>query len=622
MGRPRLHVVETIGKGGFGIVMRAWMQGEHGFLKEVAVKLLTPEASKNPQLLDRLRDEARLLALVNHRSVVRADGLTMHAGRWAVVMELVQGVSLARLIRQGGALTPRVAVEILAEVASALAAMHGARQPSGEPLEILHRDVKPGNVKVTATGDVKLLDFGNARAEYRQREARTEQLTYGTLAYMAPERFAGTEVPPGDVYSLGTMAFELLTARRFGPPAEDPDEHATRRHKRMTWLQERLGPQGHAIVSLLEAMLALDPAARPTAAEIERSLLQISGTLPGPSLRLWAMDHIPGLLLSTRVPWVPPSTDEEHGPSTSWVPMMPPAPQARTVPPPVWPAPSEGVAHPGARTEVAQGPAGAVPPSVPKVPTPPPPPSGPAPVLVVDSVTGPAPRRAGNLGWLGAMGAAAGMAALVPFLILAATGVVAAGDSFARRLETPPAPRVAGPGVVLEAVDWPEVEARPVDGGIDPDALVLAEVTTEPILARAPEPERPETPPVLAVREPPAGGSIAPARSAPAQQPEPQDVASPTASVAPAATTRLTSTPPSPAIRRARVVLRGDAEQAVLVDSAGSRFPLPGAVPPGAYSVLATFPEHSPASAGTVRVTGASTLELECLSRFALCRPS
>jgi len=618
--RPTLHVVETIGKGGFGIVMRAWMQGEHGFLKEVAVKLLTPEASKNPQLLDRLRDEARLLALVNHRSVVRADGLTMLRGRWAVVMEFVQGVSLARLIRQSGPLTPRVAVEVLAEVASALAAMHGAHQPSGERLEILHRDVKPGNVKVTATGDVKLLDFGNARAEYRQREARTEQLTYGTLAYMAPERFAGTEAPPGDVYSLGTMAFELLTGRRFGPPSEDPEEYAARRHKRMTWLRERLGPQGDALVSLLEAMLALDPAARPTAAGVERGLLQIAGTLPGPSLRLWAMDHIPGLLLSTRVPWVPPTTDEEHGPCTSWIPMTPPAPRKRSIPRPVWPAPSNGVAPPVARLETAQGPAGAVPPPLPEAPTPRP--SGPTPVLVAESVTGPAPRGARNRWWLGVMGAAAVMAALVPFLILGAAGVVAAGDALARRLEAPPAPRVTGPGVVLAPVDWPEVEARPVDGGIDPDALVLAEGATGQLLAEAPEPERPDTPPVLAVRKPPPGGSIAPARPAPAQRPGPRSVAPPTASVAPAATPRAAPTPPSPTIRRARVVLRGDAEHAVLVDTAGSRFPLPGTVPPGAYSVLVTFPDHSPASAGTVRVTGASTLELECLSRFALCRPS
>ena len=122
IGGRQLHVVETLGRGGFGVVMRAWLEGEHGFIKEVAVKLLSHEASREEHLLHRLRDEARLMGLVNHRAIVRSDGLALLGGRWAVIMELVHGVSLARFIRRKGALPLSVGVEVLAEVASALAA--------------------------------------------------------------------------------------------------------------------------------------------------------------------------------------------------------------------------------------------------------------------------------------------------------------------------------------------------------------------------------------------------------------------------------------------------------------------------------------------------------------------
>ena len=675
MASPRLHVVDTIGKGGFGVVMRAWLEGDHGFVKEVAVKLLSPEASQEAHLLHRLRDEARLMALVNHRAVVRADGLTMLGGRWAVVMEFVHGVSLSRLIRRKGSLPLRVSIELLAEIASALAAIHDAVDPSGEPLEILHRDVKPGNVQLTATGDVKLLDFGNARADYDAREARTEQLTYGTLAYMAPERFTGREEPAGDVYSLGAMAFELLSARRFGRSGEDEEEHRAQRRKRIRWMADFLGPQGAPTVRLLNDMLRFDESLRPSPASVERALLEMAQSIQGPSLRLWAMDHVPELVRTTRTPWTPSTADADDGPNTTWIPMSPTVTAPDSRPRMTWPGPASGPSQPASIGSHARTPTGpdrknirhlGAPKGPPgrsadiasarvrtRRPAPPeaaptenstpntaePASPRPTPVTVSESVTTQGPVRARFNWWLGGMAAAAGLSALIPFLIMGSAAVLAATDSLAREWEGPQSSIGSQPGTLVESADWPEVEARPIEDGTAGRAGGVAwePESIEPLEV---EPERPATPPVLAVREARPGGSVAPEvtpatrsqrRSSSPSAIRTQAATSPEDTQAEAETgrsrprrptaTRTEAEPPA-APARSSVSLRGDVERAVLIGTTGERFSIPGAVPPGTYSVLVTFPNQSPATAGTVRVNETSSLELECLSRFALCRPS
>ncbi len=331
IGAHRLHVIETLGKGGFGVVMRAWLEGENGFGKEVAVKVLSEEASAEEHLCERLRDEARLLGLVQHRAIVRVDGLTRVEGRWAVVMELVRGVDVARLLREESAVPPTVALDILSEVASALHAAHEGRGPDGRALRMLHRDVKPENLVLTPLGDIKLLDFGNARADCASRESKTSTLTYGTIAYMAPERFWGEDGPAADVYSLGVTTFELLTARRFGPGGVDGEEHAARVQRRLALLSERLGGHARELVQLIGAMVDWQASRRPSARGVERRLLDLRERWPGPGVRRWSERVVPPLLRA-RQPFTPPELPGPGGHTTFVSMMRPPARDDAEVP--------------------------------------------------------------------------------------------------------------------------------------------------------------------------------------------------------------------------------------------------------------------------------------------------
>ena len=147
--------------GGFGKVYRARLEDDAGFSKDVAIKLLSDDNVPD-SVLERFRDEARILGLLRHRAVVGVEPPTKLGRRWAVVMEYVDGVSADHLVIEFGKLPVRVVVEIISEVARALDAVYRQPGPDGEPLLLLHRDIKPANIQVTPSGEVKILDFGIA----------------------------------------------------------------------------------------------------------------------------------------------------------------------------------------------------------------------------------------------------------------------------------------------------------------------------------------------------------------------------------------------------------------------------------------------------------------------------
>ena len=216
MGEPRRYnILGTLGKGGFGTVYKAQLHGSAGFTKIVALKVLNAEVAGKEEFARRARDEARVLGLVRHRAIVQVDGLVVLQGHWVVVMEYVSGVDLKRLM-QAGSVPPGVALEIIEEVAQALDAAYRQPGPEGKPLGLLHRDIKPSNLRITERGEVKVLDFGTARANFQSREAQTQALTFGTVGYMAPERMDFEDLPAGDVYALGVVLYELLIGEDAG----------------------------------------------------------------------------------------------------------------------------------------------------------------------------------------------------------------------------------------------------------------------------------------------------------------------------------------------------------------------------------------------------------------------
>ena len=160
-----------LGRGGFGEVYLAVM--ETGAVRaEVAVKLLNEGRDPGDQALERLRDEGRLLGLLNHPVILKVHDLLVLDGRVALVTEYVDGADLEQCFASGG-VPIRALVEIVGRVADALGVAWNAPSPTGGPLHLVHRDVKPANIRIGRHGDVKLLDFGIARASDLQREART-----------------------------------------------------------------------------------------------------------------------------------------------------------------------------------------------------------------------------------------------------------------------------------------------------------------------------------------------------------------------------------------------------------------------------------------------------------------
>ena len=220
----RYHVIEAVGKGGFGTVYRAELIGAGGFKKSVALKVLNPELADTDGLAERLRDEARMLGLLQHRAVVRVDGLLLLNGRWTVVMEFVEGVDLKRVLAEGP-LPPGPALEIVQEAAGALYSAYALPLHDGQALHILHRDIKPSNIQITPAGEVKILDFGVARADFHGREAVTRSIFFGSLAYMAPERMDGIDTHQGDVYALGAVLYELLVGEPLGKTSGNKERH-------------------------------------------------------------------------------------------------------------------------------------------------------------------------------------------------------------------------------------------------------------------------------------------------------------------------------------------------------------------------------------------------------------
>ncbi len=277
------EIVGLLGFGGSGKVYQAIERDGSGFRRTVAIKVLHDE-NPSETVLARFRDEVRILGLLRDRAVVSVEPMRQVNGHWSVVMEYVEGATLAQICRRG-AVPPRVAAEIIAECARALHKATSLTGPEGQRLAVLHRDLKPANIQVTASGEVKILDFGIARADIAGREVvpETGEIA-GTPRFVAPERMCGIETPAGDIFSVGIILADLIHGpNNTQPITEDgPDE----------W------PVQQQLLSLSHAMVNPDHTSRPTAREMERECSRIARESPGESLRDWAEHVVPTLIMA------------------------------------------------------------------------------------------------------------------------------------------------------------------------------------------------------------------------------------------------------------------------------------------------------------------------------------
>ncbi len=290
------RVTALLGEGAFGAVYLAEVEGA-GLGRRVALKVLHEDRAATPGLLKRLRDEARMLSLIRHRAIIRVDDLVQLDGNWTVVMEYVEGCDVAALIALGP-IPARPAVEIAAEMCAALHAAHAQEGPDGKPLALVHRDIKPSNIRLTAQGELKLLDFGVARAEFADREAATQNTGFGTIQYMSLERFEGHDTPAGDVYAVGITLFEMLVGSPPGKNAMSAERTPPGKKMRASWDGLRATDPG--LHDLLASMLASEPGARPSAKAASRALSELAVKLGGDTLADWAEQVVPPLVSKPR----------------------------------------------------------------------------------------------------------------------------------------------------------------------------------------------------------------------------------------------------------------------------------------------------------------------------------
>jgi eukaryotic-like serine/threonine-protein kinase len=222
MQMGRYDVDRLLARGGMGEVYLGRVVGAHGFARPVVIKTIRTELVADERVALMFVDEARLAAGLHHRNIVQIIDFDLFDGGAYLVSEYVAGCDLLALLR--GLRSPPaydVALAIVAEIGTGLDAAHRAVGPDGAPLGLVHRDVSPGNVLLGDAGEIKLADFGIARARSRSYHTRSGSIK-GKAAYMAPEQILGAPVDHrADVYGLGVLLFELTTRTRLYSAYDD-----------------------------------------------------------------------------------------------------------------------------------------------------------------------------------------------------------------------------------------------------------------------------------------------------------------------------------------------------------------------------------------------------------------
>ncbi|HEV3193290.1 MAG TPA: protein kinase [Polyangiaceae bacterium] len=272
----RYELLCRIASGGMATVWLARLRGKRGFEKLFAIKTIRTELVDDPRFQEMLLDEARIASNIQHPNVAQILDLGEQQDVLFIVMERVDGDSLAKirklLAKLGAKLPVGIALRILADACAGLHAAHELRDDSGQPLGIVHRDVSPHNILVSSGGAVKVIDFGIAKAQNRQQGETRTGVVKGKVHYMAPEQVnKGRAVDRrADIWALGVCLHELVAGRV--PDEADDDVEVIRKllADEPPQLAEGLPDP---ILRILEQSLTLDADARfPTAAAMQLAL--------------------------------------------------------------------------------------------------------------------------------------------------------------------------------------------------------------------------------------------------------------------------------------------------------------------------------------------------------------
>jgi serine/threonine-protein kinase len=260
----RYEVEEELGRGGMAKVYR----GTDTVLgRPVAVKILAPQFTDDPSFVNRFRREAQAAARLNHPNLVSVYDTGSDDGVHFIVMEYVEGRTLADYLAGGGRIMPQRAIEIAEAVSQALTAAHAQG--------VIHRDIKPGNIMITPSGDVKVADFGIARVIAGAETIAQTAAVLGTAAYLSPEQAQGQPVDQrSDLYSLGCVLYEMVAGR---PPftGDSPVAVASKQVLEQPVPPSKLNPDVSAqLDAVIMRTLAKNPANRYGSAEEFRQDLE------------------------------------------------------------------------------------------------------------------------------------------------------------------------------------------------------------------------------------------------------------------------------------------------------------------------------------------------------------
>ncbi len=270
-------LLEKIASGGMAEVWKARMRGVEGFQKIVAIKKILPHLSDNSDFVEMFVDEAKLAAQLNHSNIIHIYDLGRIAKSYYIAMEYIDGHDLKSIMGTAEETDQRLPVElalfIVSKIAGALEYAHRKRDFDEKEMELVHRDVSPQNVLISYEGDIKLCDFGIAKAASKASHTLSGALK-GKLQYMSPEQAWGRRIDRrSDIFALGAVLFELLTGRKLFGGDNELSVLEQVRHARVaapSTINEEVTPEIDAIV--MKALQGEPSSRYQTAGELVKDL--------------------------------------------------------------------------------------------------------------------------------------------------------------------------------------------------------------------------------------------------------------------------------------------------------------------------------------------------------------
>lgn len=260
----KYQLLEQLARGGMAEVYKAKAHGVEGFEKILVIKRILPELSANPRFVSMFIDEAKIAVTLSHANIVQVFDLGHAEGTYFIAMEYVAGMDLAALLRLMNkakrTLPLELTIYVISELVKGLDYLHRRRDGELRPLNIVHRDVSPQNVLLSYEGEVKLTDFGIAKARTVAQAVTDLGVIKGKYAYMSPEQLLGQKLDARtDIFSAGTLLYEALSGRNPFQAASPYDTLQRIRSGQLTPIQEFVPDLPDEIVRMLgRAMAPLD----------------------------------------------------------------------------------------------------------------------------------------------------------------------------------------------------------------------------------------------------------------------------------------------------------------------------------------------------------------------------